>query len=149
MLRNLLIGGAVIGGGFLAWDWWKKQQAKKKVNGVLQAVGAPVQLTTDIRPTVKKLTVSTRPKVKKFTVAVRPPKPKVQKFSVAVRPPAPAPKQLTISTRPVLRPATLSECCESLCLPTLKRTTRPKPVLDQNVNFMRNIIQSNSPETYC
>jgi len=149
MLRNLVIGGVVIGGGFLAWNWWKKQQEKKQISGLLPVGDSTIQLTTGIRPKVKKFTVDTRPKVKKFSVAVRPPAPKVKKFTVATRPPAPIPKQFSVSTRPVLRPVSLSECCESLCLPTLKRTTRPRPVLDQKINFMRNIIQSSDPATYC
>jgi len=122
MLQRLIVGGALVGGGFLAYNWWKKQKDTKKVKGVLQAVGITANVATSVRP-------GATAKVRGMTPA------KIAASKVRGMTPA----RITASKVRLTRPGTLSECCDNLCLPTLARETRNAPALDQRINFNRNL----------
>jgi len=160
-LTNILFTGAAVAGGMYAYNrWMKKKQEEKdaKTVGVLQAVGAPVALTTG---GIKVVAAAPPPNVpgvvtlpsgaQAMQVPIVPKRrPRARRTSPFGRPtgirpggtrslrPTRAPRTATFT-----RPQSLSECCDDICITGLKRTVRPRPVLDQHVSFLRNIIEYN------
>lgn len=119
-------------GGKLAYDYYQKKKGETGNGNVLETFGLKPQRSLP-GPTVR----GPSPKTVKMRGGLMTPA-KIIESKVRT---GLTPARITASkTRTVLtRPATLSECCESLCLPTLKRTTRENPPFEQRVSFNRNL----------
>ena len=149
MLKNILLGGALLGGSYLAYDWLQKKKKEKAGQpGQLKALpGTAITLTTrpgaekvrkfaGVRPGVKKVTKFSMPtRTSRPGVTTMPTRTSAPRTSAPIRTARPG-----IISMTAIRPQTLSECCKGLCLP-MERETRPGPPLINRISTRRNLWQ--------
>jgi len=138
MIRQILTGAAVVVGGVLAYRYWQRTKGGVDRSEPLQVMQVAAHVG---RPGATKVPLRTIPSALQVVASKVRKGAQVVPVSTRVRQGA---QVVPVSSRvrrgaTLSRPVTLSECCDSLCLPTLERTTRDYPPLSHRVSKNRNL----------